>query len=121
MSTTAHILANGSFTQNWSDTGLITTDDNWSGVASIEGYRGDSLTAAQGVDPQTVLADGSTTPLDVNANKTDPVTFTTGGVTEFELTNPTIALAGSGTADAPFIQIYLDTTSVSQGYKLIGI
>ena len=38
---------------------------------------------------------------DVNANQTNPNTFTTGGVTEFHIANPTIALAGSGTAKAP--------------------
>ena len=34
-----------------------------------------------------------------------------GGVGEFEITNPTIALQGSGTADAPDIIIYLNTTN----------
>ena len=50
------------FTQNWSNTGLITTDDDWSGVPGIIGYRGDNLTTGIGVDPQTILADGSATP-----------------------------------------------------------
>ncbi len=68
-----------------------------------------------------VLADGSATPVDVNANQTDPNTFTAGGVTEFELSDPAIALNGSWTADAPFLLIYLDTTGVdnaSVSYKL---
>ena len=29
-------LASGSLTQDWSNTGLITANDNWSGVPSIE-------------------------------------------------------------------------------------
>ena len=33
------------FSQSWSDTGLITKDDDWSGVPGITGYRGDNLTA----------------------------------------------------------------------------
>jgi len=37
--------------QDCSNTGLITTNDDWSGVASIIGYRGDGLTTATGVDP----------------------------------------------------------------------
>ena len=37
-------------------------DNNWSGVPGIVGYRGDALTGATAVDPQTVLADGSATP-----------------------------------------------------------
>jgi hypothetical protein len=42
-----------------------------------------------------------------------PDTFTTGGVTEFEITNPVVALQGSGTADAPHIVINLNTTGQS--------
>ena len=98
------------FTQDWTNTGLITTSDDWSGVPGVVGYRGDDLTLTSGVDPQTILADGAATPVDVNANQTDPNTFTAGGVTEFELANPVIALNGSGTADAPFIVLHLNTT-----------
>src|SRR4030095_14783647 len=36
--------------------------------------------------------------------------FTTGGVTLFNLADPTIALTGSGTADAPSLVLYLDAT-----------
>lgn len=101
------------FTQNWSNTALITADDNWANVPGITGYRGDDLTTATGADPQTILADGSATPVDVNANQTNPDTFTTGGVAEFEIANPVIALNGSGTADAPHIVINLNTTGQS--------
>lgn len=102
-------LAGGSFTQDWTDPSLITTDDNWAGVPSIEGYRGDDITSSTGVDPRTLLGDGTIT-LDVNANQTNPNTFTAGGVAEFAITNPTIALNGSGTADAPYIVVYLNAT-----------
>ncbi len=105
------------FAQNWTNTSLITTSDDWSGVTGITGYRGDNLTSATGVDPQTVLADDTAPVVDVNANRTDPDTFTTGGVTEFELTDPAVALAGSGTADAPYLLIYLNTT----GYQNIVV
>lgn len=98
------------FSQDWSDAALITTDDSWSGVPGIVGYRGDSL-ASTGADPQTVVADGSSTPVDVNANETNPDTLTTGGVAEFDtLGDPTVALQGSGTADAPHLVLHLDTT-----------
>ena len=100
------------FTQNWTNTGLITANDDWSGVPGVVGYRGDDLTTATGTDPQTLLVDGSAV-VDVNANQTNPDTFATGGVTEFEIANPTVALTGSGTADAPHIVIYLNTTSQS--------
>ncbi|HLO14966.1 MAG TPA: hypothetical protein VK206_09055, partial [Anaerolineales bacterium] len=101
------------FSQNWSNTGLITTSDDWSGVPGIIGYRGDGLTSTTGVDPQTVVADG-TGVIDVNANQTNPNTFTTGGVAEFDtLADPVVALQGSGTARAPFLLLHLNTTGLS--------
>lgn len=109
---TYHNLSTAAFTQNWSNTGLITVNDNWTGVASVIGYRGDDITAATGVDPQTLLGEGTIT-IDVNANQTTPNTFVTGGVTEFEITDPVVALSGSGTADAPNIIIFLNSTGVT--------
>ena len=112
------------FSQNWSNAGLITTSDDWTGVPGIIGYRGDGLTASTGVDPQTVVADGTLTPVDVNANQTAPNTFTTGGVSEFEITDPVVALQGSGTADAPFILLHLNSTglqAVTVAYNLRDI
>jgi hypothetical protein len=106
------------FSQSWSNTGLITVDDNWSGVPGIVGFRGDDLTTATGTDPQTILADGSGTPVDVIANQTNPNTQATGGVAEFDgIANPVVALQGSGTADAPHIVISINTTGLS-GIKI---
>src|SRR5207245_2472452 len=103
----------------------ITTNNDWSGVPGIIGYRGDALTSATGVDPQTVVADGSSTPVNVNANHADPNTFTTGGVTEFDgIANPVVALQGSGTARAPHIVISLNTTgqtNINVNYNLRDI
>ena len=108
------------FSQNWSNVGLISLDDDWSGVPGIIGYRGDNNTVASGTDPQTVLADDipanttvATSPVvDVNANKTstDLPAFFTGGVTEWEITDPVVALNGSGTADAPYLQMHINST-----------
>src|SRR5690349_7037183 len=53
--TTAHNLAGGNLTQDWTNTGLITANDNWSGVPSIEGYLGQDITTGTGTDPQTLL------------------------------------------------------------------
>lgn len=100
------------FSQDWSNTGLITANDDWSGVPGIEGFRGDSLAAA-GTDPQTVLAADGPGVIDVNANQTNPDTFTAGGVTEYGIANPVVALAGSGTAQAPYLKLYLNTTGKS--------
>lgn len=95
--------------QDWTDTSQISIDDNWDNVVSFQAFRGDGLTSVTGVDPQTIVADGHATPLDVNANELNPSTFTTGGAAEFEITNPTIALKGSTTADAPHLMVYINT------------
>ncbi|WP_438879514.1 hypothetical protein, partial [Bacillus cereus group sp. Bce015] len=65
-----------------------------------------------GADPRAITVDG-TGVIDVNANQTAPNTFTTGGVAEFHLADPVVALTGSGTADAPFLLLSLDTTGRS--------
>ena len=111
MTTTRHLLSSGTFTQDWSNAGLITADDNWDGVASIMGYRGDDVVSATGVNPNTIL-NGATVPgpIDVNANQTNPNTFNTGGVAEFAIANAVVALNGSGTADAPHLVVFLDAT-----------
>ncbi|MFN0278122.1 MAG: hypothetical protein ACKVRN_05905, partial [Pyrinomonadaceae bacterium] len=36
------------FTQDWTNAGLITVDDDWSGVPGIIGYRGDDLNTVIG-------------------------------------------------------------------------
>jgi hypothetical protein len=116
--TTAQTLP---LTQSWSNTGLITTDDNWNAVPGIVGYRGDSL-AVTGTDPQTVLVDNLV--VDVNANQTDPANFDVGGVAEFELANPVVALRGSTTARAPYLTLALNTTgqtNVKVAYDLRDI
>ena len=79
------------------------------------GYRGDALSGAPGVDPQTILGEG-TAVLDVNANQTNPATFTTRGVTEFALANPVVAVAGSSTAPSPSLLTHLNT---SNRYNLV--
>jgi hypothetical protein len=107
------------FSQNWTDTGLITTDDDWSHVPGITGYLGDYLpsSAPTAVDPRTLVQDFPTVAVDVIANQTAPNSLSNGGVAEFEATttnpNPTIALNGSGTADAPFILINISTLGPS--------
>ncbi len=110
------VLAEGTyqtlpFAQNWTDIGAISASDDWSGVAGIVGYRGDNLTAATGTDPQSILA-GGTEVADVNANQTAPNTFNTGGVAEFHLADPVVALTGSGTADAPFMLLHLNSVGM---------
>jgi predicted extracellular nuclease len=105
-------LASGNFgPETWTDTSRITANDNWSGVPYIIGYLGDidPAGAVTGVDART-LTGPNIGAVDVIANQTNPNTQTSGGVAEFEIANPTIALQGSGTADAPSIVLYLDAS-----------
>jgi predicted extracellular nuclease len=111
------------YEQHWTDTSRIAANDDWSAVPGIVGYLGDdSSTTASGVDPQTVLSEGSGT-VDVIANQTN-TGITNGGVAEFELADPVVALQGSGTADAPNLVVSVDTTNVDLvkvGYALRDI
>ncbi|HJZ29952.1 MAG TPA: Ig-like domain-containing protein, partial [Hyphomicrobiaceae bacterium] len=102
-------LASGSFTQDWSNPGLITVNDDWSGVPSIEAFLGQDITTATGTDPRTLTTDSAVAnDLDVIANQSNTA-ITNGGVAEFDgIANGTIALQGSGTADAPYLVLYLD-------------
>lgn len=112
------------FAQDWSNPNLITADDDWSGVPGIMGFRGDGLTGSTGTDPQTILGDDSPGVEDVNANLADPNTFTTGGVAEFEAEYDVVALQGSGTANAPYLLIHLNTRNyinVQVAYNLRDI
>ncbi|MDB5721113.1 MAG: hypothetical protein JWP15_1731 [Alphaproteobacteria bacterium] len=100
-------LNSANFSENWTDTSRITADDDWSHVASIVGYLGDidPAGAATAVDPRT-LTGANLGAVDVIANM--PAPTSSGGVGEFQFGNPTIALQGSGTADAPSIVLYMD-------------
>ena len=103
-------LADGSLSQTWSDGALITANDGWDGVPSIEGFLGNIDAASPtGIDPRT-LTEPALGDLDVVANQTQ-TTINNGGVAEFDgLADPTVALQGSGTADAPSLVLFLDTT-----------
>ncbi len=43
---TFHALRDGAFVQDWNDGALIAGNDDWSGVPSIIGYRGDGMVAS---------------------------------------------------------------------------
>src|SRR5262245_38857430 len=107
MTTIYHSLAGGSLTQNWSGN-QITTNDDWSQVPSITGYLGDiDAGSPTGVNP-TTLTGAALGAVDVIADQAAPNTNISGGVAEFDgIANPTVALQGSGTADAPALVIYL--------------
>ncbi|HEY6194121.1 MAG TPA: hypothetical protein VI504_03690 [Candidatus Eisenbacteria bacterium] len=107
-------LANGTvqslpFAQDWTNTGLITANDDWTAVPGIIGFLGDSdpVGAVTAVDPQTLTADVAVQQ-DVIAQAV--TTNTAGGVGEFDgLTDPVVGLQGSGTADAPYLLLNINT------------
>jgi VCBS repeat-containing protein len=107
MSKNFYKLADSDFFQDWSNTGLITANNDWSGVASIMGYRGDGLASPAGKNPGLVT--GDSTVVNVIANQTN-TSLSTGGVAEFQIADPTVALQGSGTAQAPDLVLYLDAS-----------
>lgn len=112
------------FAQDWSNAGLITADDNWSGVPGFVGYRGDNLTLANDVNPATVLTDGTDTPVEVIANQNNANTLGTGGVAEFLISDNVVAVQGSSTADAPFLLLNLNTLgqqNITLSYNLRDI
>src|SRR6266536_2664578 len=101
------------FAQNWTNTGLITVNDDWSGVPGVVGYLGQDITTSTGVDPQTLLTEsGVANDVDAIANQTSTA-ITNGGVAEFEIADPVVALQGSGTADAPNLLLTVDTTGLA--------
>jgi hypothetical protein len=117
-------LSSGNLSQDWTNTGLITANDDWSGVPSITGHLGDDNAASPtAVDPTTIVAAGTGT-IDVIANQAAPNTLTSGGVAEFEIANPTVALQGSGTADNPYLLVYVESlgrTGVTIRYNVRDI
>ncbi len=134
---THYQLASGPFSQNWSNTGLISSNNNWNNVPFMKGYRGDGNVTAAGVNPSTVLAVGNrtvnvrnavTTPSTWSSTDQDYGVFEVSGGTEVA-GNPTIALQPSSRTDntrafAPNIVLRLDTASCSNvvvGYTLRDI
>lgn len=96
------------FFQDWSDISLIATDHDWSRVAGVAAYQGrDDSTSTAGRDPQAVL-EMTDFNESVFANRTSTA-FINGGVAEFHLDDPVVALQGSSTADAPQLIISINT------------
>ena len=113
------------FNQTWSNPALITTANNWSGVPGIIGANGaNPASTTTGVDPQTLIFEDPTPTLSVNANQTVVMaSMLSGEVAEFE-TPGVVAFQGSGTADAPYLLITINTTgraSIPMSYNLRDI
>ncbi|HEX8027228.1 MAG TPA: Calx-beta domain-containing protein, partial [Vicinamibacterales bacterium] len=109
MTTAYYNLGSGNFTQNWSSTGLIGSNDDWSGVPSITGFLAEA-TSASSYDPALFLTDAGVT-LDVVANQS--ASATNGGVIEVDqgIANPTVGFQGSNAADVAGLIFYMDATN----------
>lgn len=117
-------LASGDFTQDWSDANLITSSDDWSGVPSIIGFVADDVAGGTGNDPQTLLMDPpGSSPATEDVIEGSTATSTSGGIHEIEASE-VVALQGSGSAEAAYLLIHLDTTGVTDvrvQYDLIDL
>jgi hypothetical protein len=98
---------------DWTNTNLIVTDNTWSvsNELGVRGYSGSDTPVIPGTDARTVLPESFA--LDVDANETNPNTLVEGGVAEFEIANPTIALKASDTAHAPYINLLMDSRNLT--------
>ncbi len=107
--TSYHNLQGGGLYQDWSNTELITANNDWSLVPSIMGFLGDySASQPVNVDPRTLLTMDN---ISVSVFAQAPLTASAGDVYELLTANPTVALYASGIADAPHIVFHLDTTN----------
>ena len=108
--------------QDWSGTNQLAAENDWSGVPGFIGYRGDRLTAKPGLNPESVTADGATSPTSAMVNQRNPNALRTGGVAEFDtLPDPVVAFKGSATASAPSLVLNVTTLgkkNIAVGYKL---
>ncbi len=114
----------GTFSQDWSNAGLITADNNWSSVPSINGFNGAGLATSPGQNPSNITATGGS--LTVLANQNNPTTLTPNvGIAEFDgISNGVVALAGDSTNQAPYLEISLNTVGtgdVTVNYNLIDV
>ena len=78
------------FAQDWTNTNLITVNDNWSGVPGVTGFRGQDITTGVDIDPQTLLGK-STLAGDLDVFRTSPRSSRT--AVSASTTSPTQSLA----------------------------
>jgi hypothetical protein len=120
---TYHDFSGGNlnFAINTGTANMITTNNDWSGVQSVEGYNGDGLSSNnQGLDPQLISGTGTTgntlpasSESRVAANQNNPSAHNNGGVMEFDQApNFAIGLQGKNGAN-PYLVYYLNTTGSS--------
>ena len=121
--------------QNWSNKGLITSDDNWDGVLSLIGYRGDiSAATTNSVNNAPIVATSSelityTETENVSAIAIDSTATVTDDSPNFNTGTLTVSLTAGATADDRLAirnqgdgagQISIDGRIVKYGSTQIG-
>jgi len=121
MSVVYHKLTDGNLVQNWSQSSLISSSNDWSGVPSIQGFSNVEFGSGIGADARAFTGESET--LDVAADvlnapsRFNPNSASHGGVAEFQ--DFGMVALGAGThASVPNLVVYLDTTGVSEPVSL---
>lgn len=97
------------FAENWSVTSRLSLTDDWSQVPGVVGYLGENpFDSTPDRLARTIVGD-SLTPIDLIPNQLSPGTLVAGGVAEFELADPVVAIQGSAAADYPNLVFHLNT------------
>lgn len=117
-------LESNDFQQDWENTGLITSNNTWTGVPFLYGFGSDRSGSTEGIDPRTLT--GYTTSTSIVTANASNATVTTGGIFELQSGtqiggNPTIAFQGSSSVDAPYLLMRLNTvrcTAAQLQYRL---
>jgi hypothetical protein len=126
---------NLSLTLSAATANLITSNDQWTNIPSVEGYKGTGLTSGfpnvYGVNPQSVTAtefasnslpSGNTT--QIQANKGNPNAVNNGGIAEFD-SGPYICFGFQGNVQSnPYMVFYVNTTgytNIKMSYKVQDI
>src|SRR5882724_5324302 len=115
MSAVYHKLLDGNLTQNWSNSSLLNTPNDWSNIPSIVGFATVDGAHGHDTDPRTLTGDSEDPDIATNVSKSpsgfNPNSGQHGGIAEFQDFG-IVALGGSH-HDAPNLVFYLDTTGIS--------
>jgi len=116
MSAVYHKLLDGNLSQDWSNSSLLSSTNNWNNVPSIQGFSTIDGAHGRGTDPRTLT--GASEDRDIATNIfTSPSKFNANsgehsGLAEFQDFG-IVALGGGAAAKAPNLVMYLDTSGVT--------
>src|SRR6478735_5694577 len=121
MSAVYHKLLDGNLSQDWSNSSLLNSTNNWSNIPSIQGFATIDGAHGRDTDPRTLTGDSEdfdiatnvfTSPSRYNVNSGQHA-----GLAEFQDFG-IVALGGGSEAKAPNLVMFLDTTGVTSPITL---